>query len=162
MTEQHPGTEASYDQRYYETHKDELADKRRRKYEEDEEHRQACIERAKDYYQKNREEIRKKNKRAPYAVWPSGKEEEAFQISALCEALGKRPLTVRLWIREGKIPDTPLRRNRIRYYTEAMISLAAVRIPDSFRKDWESIHAEIERAWDALGVYDEGVLIVSK
>ena len=162
MNEQQPESEANYDQRYYEIHKDDLADKRKKKYEDDPEHRQACIDRAKEYYKLNREEIRKKNRRSPWAVWPDGKEEEAFQISALCDGLGKRPLTVRLWIREGKIPDTPLRRNRIRYYTQAMISLAADSVPDTFRKDWEAIYAEIEKAWEALGVYDEGVLVVSK
>ncbi len=164
MNEQQPAGEATYDQRYYDTHKEELADKRKQKYAEDPEHRQACIDRAKKYYEENREEIRKKSRRIPWAVWPGdgGKEEEVYQISALCLALGKKPLTVRLWIREGKIPDTPLRRNRIRYYTQAMISLAAASVPDTFRKDWEAVHSEIERAWEALGVYDEGVLVVSK
>jgi len=154
--------QTDYNKRYYDTQKDDLRVKRAERYHSDEKYRKKVLKRAKEYYRENRDEIRARSRRSPMVVWPDGKEEEAYQISAFCMAVGKAPLTVRLWIREGKIPDTPLRRNRIRYYTQAMISLAAASIPDTFRKDWEAVHAEIERAWETVGAYDEGVEVVSK
>jgi hypothetical protein len=155
-------TQPSYNERYYGTHKDNIAERRKKKYEEDEGYRKACIDRAKEYYRQNREAIRGRSRRVPTAIWPRGREEEVYQISALCEALNRKPLTVRLWIREGKIPDTPLRRNRIRYYTEGMIEAVVEAIPDSFRKDWKEVHAEVMGGWRKLGIFDKGAKVVSK
>lgn len=152
----------NYAQRYYDTHKDELAEKRRLKYEKDGEYRKACLERAKEYYRQNRDEIRAKSRRVPMAVWKVGREEPVYQISALCEALGVKPITVRLWIRENKIPETPLKRNQIRYYTQEMIDVVVDAIPDTFRKDWGEIYSKISKGWRGLGVMVKTVKVISK
>jgi len=151
----------NYNEAYYRTHKDEIAERRRLKYQEDEEYRQRCIERAKERYKKNRKKIRKANRKQSMVVFPSGEMEKALQMADLCDSIGKRPFTVRGWIRNGSIPESPLKRGRLRYYTKDMIRVVKRALPKTFRKDWEAVSDAIEHGWSALGVYDEGVAVKS-
>lgn len=46
---------------------------------------------------------------APVWKWHKGEQREFFYIGAICIALGKKPVTIRKWIREGIIPDASYR-----------------------------------------------------
>lgn len=150
-----------YFEKYYRTHKDQISERRKQKYSEDEEYRQRCIERAKARYQDKRDEIRKKSKKVPYVIWLDGRKEEAFQLSEFSVGIGKAPFTVRKWIRDGMIPDSPIKKNGIRYYTHRMIVTVKKALPKSFRKDWVSIQAKIKAGWEACGAYDQDLKVES-
>jgi len=152
---------ATYNQQYYEQHRNTINERRKSKYQEDEDYRQKAIERAKEYYARNRDKIRKRNRKRSMVVFPDGHTERALQISDLGERIGKKPFTIRTWLRKGLIPDSPLRRSRIRYYTPKMITVVANALPDTFRKDWEAVSEKIERGWERLGVYDSDVEVKS-
>lgn len=93
-----------------------------------------------------------------------GQEVQFFTIGALCAALGRPPVTVRLWIRKGRLPAASYRmpdRNGIkgrRLYTraqiEAIIEVATRHgIIDNPRVDW-SKHStfadDIRTIWSTL------------
>jgi DNA-binding transcriptional MerR regulator len=154
-------TPTNYNSQYYEQNKDEISEKRRSRYHEDEEYRQKAMERAKEYYKRNRDKIRKKNRKKTVVLWPDGHTEAALQIAELGERIDKKPFTIRTWIRKGLIPDSPIRRNRIRYYTPKMITVVANAMPDTFRKDWDAITEKIERGWERVGAYDPDLQVTS-
>ena len=154
-------TPENYNSQYYDLHKDKISDRRKQKYADDEEYREKAISRAKDYYKKNRDKIRKKNRKKTVVLWDDGHTEAALQIADLGERIGKKPFTIRTWIRQGKIPDSPIRRSRIRYHPPKMPTVVVNSLPDTFRNDWESITEKIERGWERVGAYDSGLKVTS-
>jgi len=154
-------TSTNYNSQYYEQHKEVISEKRRSRYQDDEEYRLNAISRAKDYYKRNRDKIRKKNRKETVILWPDGRTEKALQIADLGAKIDKKPFTIRGWVRKGLIPDSPIRRSRIRYYTPKMIAVVARALPITFRKDWGSITEKIERGWERVGAYDPGLKVTS-
>lgn len=90
---------------------------------------------------------------------------EFFTIGALCAALGRPAVTIRLWVRLGHLPDATFRlpdksgvRGR-RLYTrkqvEAIIQTAeAHRILGSTRVNWNqhpTFAADVRQAWSLIG-----------
>lgn len=102
----------------------------------------------------------------PVVKLVKGKEVEFYTIGALCSALGRPAVTIRLWIRQGHLPAATFRmpdRNGIkgrRLYTreqvEAIISVArSHRILDSPRIEWskhKTFAEEIREIWSTLTV----------
>lgn len=100
----------------------------------------------------------------PLKKWINGKEVELFAIGALCKALGRPPVTLRLWIRQGHLPREPFRlptRNGIkgrrlyaRQHIEAIIRVATEHgIIDSPRVDWSkhpTFADDIRTAWATI------------
>ena len=74
-------TPENYNSQYYDLHKDKISDRRKQKYADDEEYREKAISRAKDYYKKNRDKIRKKNRKKTVVLWDDGHTEAALQIA---------------------------------------------------------------------------------
>lgn len=93
-----------------------------------------------------------------------GIEYEFFNIGAVCQALGRPPVTIRLWIRKGYMPHAPFRmpprgdvkgrRMWKREHIEILITVAHRHgLLDSSRVDWSqhrSFAQEVKDAWDAL------------
>lgn len=154
-------TDRDYFERYYKTHKESISERRKQLYRDNEEYRLQCIERAKARYQEKREEIREKNRKSPHVVWPDGRQEAAFHLSDFAEGIGKRPFTVRKWIRDGVIPDSPIKRSGIRFYTQRMIDVARKALPQTFRKDWEKVRSKIQRGWEKARAFDPGAQVES-
>jgi hypothetical protein len=156
-------TTDTYFHEYYRTHKEQLSEKRKQRYSEDEEYRRKCIERAKARYSEKREEIREKNRRSPFVVWADGrrKPEAALLLSDLAEQIDKAAFTIRWWIREGMIQDTPIRRGGVRIYTQRMIDVVRKALPTTFRKDWDKTRAKIQKGWERVGAFEAGVEVKS-
>lgn len=102
----------------------------------------------------------------PTKKWIKGKEVELFAIGALCKALGRPPVTVRLWIRQGHLPREPARmptRNGIRgrrlYSREHIEAILTVfrdhGLLDAKRVDWSkhsTVAQEINEAWSRITI----------
>jgi hypothetical protein len=100
-------------------------------------------------------------------VWKviSSVKTEFFTIGAVCAALGRPPVTIRLWVKHGHIPDATFRlpdksgiRGR-RLYTrkqvEAIIQTAEDHgILGSTRVNWtqhQTFAADVRKAWALIG-----------
>lgn len=94
----------------------------------------------------------------------NGEYVDFFSIGAVCAALGRPAVTIRLWIRQGHMPQAAFRmpdRNGIkgrRLYTreqvEAIIKVAEAHgIRDAERVDWNkhtTFAADVREAWSHL------------
>lgn len=92
----------------------------------------------------------------------NGETVELFAIGAVCAALGRPAVTIRLWIRQGHLPQATFRmpeRNGVkgrRLYTraqvEAIIQVAEAHgIRDASRVDWNNhttVASEIRELWN--------------
>jgi hypothetical protein len=97
----------------------------------------------------------------PHIKIVGGEKVEFFVIGALCAALGRPPVTIRSWVKQGHIPDARFRmpdKNGIRgrrLYTrtqiEALIKTAEVHgILGSNRVDWtqhRTFADDVREAW---------------
>lgn len=100
---------------------------------------------------------------------PNGKDIEMFTIQSLCIALGRPYITVRSWITQGKIPQSPyalppkadkngvVRPGR-RLYTRAMIE-AAIELFNKFgfldtdKVDWQNngeLTTKLTETWEKI------------
>lgn len=100
----------------------------------------------------------------PNRKFVGGTHVDFFAIGAVCAALGRPAVTIRLWIRQGHLPASPFRmpdRNGVRgrrLYTreqiEALIVVAEAHgIRDAERVDWSrhtTFADDIRAAWDNL------------
>lgn len=100
----------------------------------------------------------------PFKKWIGTKQVELFTIKALCLGLGRPAVTVRLWIRQGHLPQAPFKlpdkngiRGRRMYSREHVAALLEVAyrhgIVDIPRVDWtqhQGLADEIRKAWDDI------------
>lgn len=99
------------------------------RYHTSEKYREQQIERSKKYYHRNKKlKVRVPNKvvsptsRPLMVEFENGNREFAFKIGYVAEALARTVETVRKWIKEGVIPDTPYKATGgRRLYTESMV-----------------------------------------
>jgi len=160
--------EQEYYEGYYEEKKDDIAAKRKEKYENDSDYRQKVIDRSRKY----REEQRQSRPRARIPKHAKSKRYETgdggtidlFSVGSFALGVGRSVQCINHWEREGILPRTPYRQKQgseenprwFRYYTREMA--AAVRkvvgekgrldppiIPDKIRK-------KIVALWKKQGV----------
>ena len=129
---------------WYEKNKQQLADRRKERYQSDQEYRDRVLEQNRKHREKKRKEEAKKPRpkvriprhRKPVTVLvlingaPTPK--ELVHIGAFSRAIGKSIPTVHQWERNGLLPRTPLYMNgkskRERLFTAEMIDVVKVEI----------------------------------
>lgn len=155
-----------YHKDYYREHRDEIAERKKSRYQEDEAYRQERIEAQRAYRERKRKELEKKLKgkqperkrggpRKPKMVRVNGGEEEAFTFGVLAEKVGRSKVTLNYWSRNGIFPETPFRTERgERLYTMPMIDSLADTLSSYGRMSSgdTSFKDEVEEAWRELGV----------
>jgi DNA-binding transcriptional MerR regulator len=124
-----------YFQEWYEDNCDELNKRRRERYAEDPEYRKRVQRWNRDARARRRKEAEKEERKAKQAVkiqtsgaWKTvevevdGVKVRMFTIGALAKATGKGISTIRVWERNGVLPETPYRSKKgDRLYTLEMV-----------------------------------------
>jgi len=125
----------SYFQKWYDQRRDAFNKKRRERYADDEEYRDKVNTWNQETREKRRKEAQREESEAKRAVklkssgsWKTIEVEvdgvvvPMYTISALAKAVGKGISTIRVWERNGTLPETPYRSDRgDRLYTLEMI-----------------------------------------
>lgn len=113
---------------YYDKNKEEIKKKNRRRYQADPEYRQRKKDINKKYRQrlsKEKKEIKNQQLRSK-RIWKTfkvnGKDQLCCRLGHLAEGIDRKSITIRLWIREGKFPDT-FKYNKQRYFTQSHYNL---------------------------------------
>lgn len=148
-----PDQKSPYFQEWYDENRDDLNARRRERYAKDEAYREKVQRWNRDARARRRKAAEKEEKKAKRAVkiqtsgqWKTvevevdGVKVRMFTIGALAKAIGKGISTIRVWERNGVLPETPYRSKKgDRLYTLEMV---------------ESIQAALKKA----GKLDIGVL----
>lgn len=148
-----PDQKSPYFQEWYEENRDDLNVRRRERYANDKAYRDKVQKWNKDARHRRRKSAEREERKAKRAVklqtsgqWKTvevevdGVKVRMFTIGALAKAIGKGISTIRVWERNGVLPETPHRSNKgDRLYTLEMV---------------ESIQSALKKA----GKLDIGVL----
>jgi len=124
-----------YFQEWYDDNRDELNQRRRERYAKDPEYRQKVQQWNREARARRRKESEKEDRKAKRAVkigtigaWKTveievdGVKVRMFTIGALARATGKGISTIRVWERNGTLPETPYRSKKgDRLYTLEMV-----------------------------------------
>ena len=136
-----------YQQTYYLEHKEEIAEKRKKKYWGDEEHRQELL-------RKNRE-VRKASagpspKEVGRLFLTHGKKIRLFTTGRTAELVGVQKRKFGRLLKTGKIPTTPYVWGSIRYFSARQVDA----IKEVFKAEMprEDLKDAIKKKWDELGV----------
>lgn len=157
-----PKDRSEYQRHYYEQHKEELSERRKRKYRDDPEYREKVKCASKRYRALQREGRKKtivdkprvRKPRKPVVVEVNGSSVLAYTVSTLAIKIGRSVNTVNRWISIGVIPRTPLWSDRgDRLYTDAMILVVkmAVQSRGIVGRD-PNVYSEIESGWRDIGI----------
>jgi hypothetical protein len=170
QTERTPPDRTAYQQQYYLTRREELAEAKRRRYEEDEAYRQGIRDAStasKERWRRARDQARLVEVAAPgnVCVGPRGPV-QGYSLAAMAVSLGLSRDTVQGWARRGIFPATPycLPGGRMLYSKEQIAAVVAAletyheRYPDVRRqvRHPERLRALIEGRWRALGELGDG------
>lgn len=144
---------------WYEQNKEKLAEKRKKRYEEDPEYKQKVLDQSASYREKNRKEPRVKlpRHRKPKSYTLSdGTEIQMFSVGAFAMYIGRSVQSVNHWEREGLLPKTPYRRGArgFRLYSVPMMEVVKEVVGDRarlFPVDPE-MGNKIRQKWEAAGV----------
>ncbi len=152
---------------WYEDRKDEIAEKRKEKYDSDPEHRARVRARSREYQRRKAEEKRQaqgngvvcarvRRPRRPKAVrLADGSTVQMYTVGTLANAIGKTTQTVSKWENEQFIPSTPFRAaGDVRLFSQKMIEAVAdalLVVEGRIRFDDDTVRLMIEESWAALG-----------
>lgn len=157
----------SYNKDYYKQHKDEIAERRRRKYEEDEEYRKRRLEAAQKYREKKQRERERKasrkgkeyvrrrgGPRKPVEIEIGGEVELGYTISVLAKKSKRSLATIRSWRNKGIFPVTPFQTQRgDTLYTMPMIKILCSVLRQYARMTSDSVFREaVENRWADMGI----------
>lgn len=161
-------SEQEYYEGYYEDKKDEIADKRKKKYETDPDYRQKVIDRSRQY----REQQRQSRPRARIPKHAKSKKHKTgdggtidlYSVGSFALGVGRSVQCINHWEREGILPRTPYRQKQgsadnprwFRFFTREMAAAVRVVVGDKGRLDPpiipEEIQAKIAALWKEQGV----------
>lgn len=162
-----PADRKSYNKGYYEKNREAIAERRRKKYEEDEEFRKKRLEWSRKYRERLQREREKRAERKgveyvrrrggprkPVEVEIGGEAELAFTIRTLAKRTGRSLATIRSWRDKGLFPETPYRTQRGEsLYTLRMIkALASVLRKHTRVTAGSTFRADVEKRWAAMGI----------
>jgi len=123
-----------YNRQYYRRKKEEIARRRKTKYEKDTEYREQVKARRKDYYWRQREETGyqkrgRKGLNVPRIFLVDGKIVYLYRIGPICTLLQRNNKTIECWVRDGIIPAIKDDRGRL-WFSERVLKVcqAASRI----------------------------------
>lgn len=167
--ERTPPDRTAYQQQYYLTRREELAEAKRRRYEEDEAYRKAIRDAStasKERHRRARDRAQQAAEAAPGVVCegPAGPV-RGYSLAAMAVSLGLSRDTVQDWARRGIFPPTPYRTRggRALYSRDQIIGVVAAletyheRYPDKRRQVLhpERLRGMIEGRWRAIGALAE-------
>ena len=175
------GTEKKEEERegyknYYDQNKDEISDRRKARYREDEAYRQERLEASRAYRQKKQTEREKKaarrgveyvrrrgGPRKPVEVPFSGGVELGYTISTVQKKSRKPMATIRSWRTKGLFPVTPFQTKRgDSLYTMKMIESLCFVLCSYDRMTADSSFREtVEDRWKELGIPVGEKIVVS-
>lgn len=143
---------------YYEGNKNDINEKRRRKYADDPEYRDRVLKASRDYRDRQRKEPRV---RMPRFQKPTthragdGSEVQLFSVGAFAAYLSRSVQAINHWEKSGILPKTPYRNGRgFRCYTKAMMEIVRDQVGGKrrlFPVD-PDMHEKIKAAWESQGV----------
>lgn len=159
----------SYQRDYYEKNRDELSEKRKKRYHNDPDVREHAKAAARRYREKKKAERQKMiddgkidpgtkslSKRKGTVVIDNVTR-EAYTIAMLAERIGRPVHTINNWINIGTIPKTPFRSKRgDRLYTDAMMLIVKI-VCQPFNRIGknEVVYERIKSGWKRYGVIAE-------
>lgn len=157
-----------YYEGYYEEHKDDIAAKRKERYEKDPEYRKKVRERSRKYRERQRQarpraRIPKHSKSKTYKTGDGG-EVELFSVGSFALGVGRSVQCINHWEREGILPKTPYRQKQgsddnprwFRFFTREMALAVRKVVGEKGRLEPpiipSKIRKKIERRWKKSGV----------
>lgn len=164
---------AEYQRKYYlEKRKEAFSEERKKRYREDDEYRALVNERSLRYRKKRSAERKKliaagKIKRKPRSkpvkkdvyFYIDGEKRFCYSLDEFCNMIGRARLTVYFWIRNGLMPDTPLRwGSNVKCYTDGMIRVVKMVLDrmGRIKKNDLRFYSEVVEGWEDIGVFLDG------
>ena len=155
-----------YYKQWYAENKEDVADRRKTKYEDDLEYRDAVLQRSSDYRERQREvsQVRVPRHQKPRMFELNGAEVALYSIGAFAAYINRSVQSINHWETNGLLPRTPYRvgKRGFRYYSAEMMEVVR-RIVGNKRRLFpvdKAMGAEIREMWEALGVpvdCDDGI-----
>ena len=156
-----------YHSGYYKRHKQELSDKRKKKYRDDPAVRQKAIDASRAYRAKKKQERaemidkgllpppRERGPRKPVIVDIGGVRSWANTITVFAQRINRSVEAINNWINIGTLPRTPLRSSRgDRLYTDGMIRVVKTAVfARGIVGKSKDVYEEVKRGWEKLGVF---------
>lgn len=151
-----------YFSKYYEENKEDINERRRKRYDEDPEYKERVLRSSRDYRKRKREEHGgDRRARTPRYARPTEVETgdggtiELYSVGFAARLLKRNVQTINHWEAAGVLPSTPYRDERgFRFYTIGMIKAIKDAIGQKrrlFPVD-DAIKKNIEEAWREQGV----------
>jgi len=146
-----------YYQKWYAENREKVLQKRRERYKNDPDYAERVRANARES-SKNRKNIPKtgiKKERRPVLVEWNGKQVTGYSISHLAKRCHKTVGTIRHWIRNCTIPETPIKTEAgHRLYTESMIMVVAQVVASQERVPigCQSTHEKVKSGWEKYGI----------
>lgn len=177
VPQEESGGRKTYNKSYYDEHADEIAERRKRKYEEDPEYRKERLEAARKYREKKQREREKKatrrgkeyvrrrgGPRKPVEVEVNGEMELAYTISTLAKKSKRSLATIRSWRAKGIFPVTPFQTARgDTLYTMPMIKTLCSVLRQYARMASDSaFRSTVESKWEDMGIPVGETVVVSR
>jgi len=160
--------EQEYYQKYYDEKKDDIAEERKSRYDNDPEYRQKVIDRSRQYRDNQRQARPRaripKHAKARLCTAGDGGRVELFSVGNFALGVGRSVQCINHWEREGILPRTPYRQKQgsadnprwFRFFTRGMVMAVREVVGDKGRLEPpiipEELHKKIKAKWKKLGV----------
>ncbi len=156
-----------YQREYYDKNRESLSERRKRKYREDPERREAILASVRAYREKKRQDVARMREagelppvkrggpRPPLRVMVNGVNTIAYTIGRVAVEIRRSKDLINYWTRIGLLPQTPFRSPRgDRLYTEGMVlvMMAAIGKRSRVAASDSDFTTEIRRGWEGLGI----------
>lgn len=153
------GNKPGYFKSWYDENKDELAAKRKQRYEDDPEYRQQVVDQSRKYRKGNRDapRVRLPRHQVPKEhALPDGSVIKLYSVGAFALYVRRSVQSINHWQREGLLPMTPYRAGKrgFRLYTKEMMDVVREIVGDKrriFPVD-PNMGSRIKESWAGVGV----------
>lgn len=155
-----------YYEKWYEKNREDVAERRKDRYENDPEYREKVLERSAQYRERQREvtQVRVPRHQKPRMFDMDGGEVALYSIGAFASYINRSVQSINHWESNGLLPRTPYRvgKRGFRYYSAEMMEVVR-RIVGNKRRLFpvdNEMGDAIREAWASLGVpmdCDDGI-----
>ena len=143
----------NYFREWYEKNREDVLNRRRKRYREDPEYAERCRQNARA--RKRTGKPASSKERRPVAFQYGGKVVSGWTVSHLAKRVGRSVPTIRNWVNSGAMPESPIRTDvGHRLYTDGMILVIrkAVSKRGRIKAGDQDFFREIADGWNELGV----------
>jgi hypothetical protein len=147
-----------YYEKWYEENKDEVADRRKSRYENDPGYRKKVLERSANYRERQRTvtQVRISRHQKPRMFKLNGRDVALYSIGAFAGYINRSVQSINHWEKKGLLPRTPYRvgERGFRFYSAEMMEVVR-RIIGNKRRLFpvdKKMGSAIRDAWEKLGV----------